>query len=97
MKIIEQENIIYLDNDDQLIIKKKNNPSTLIECQDGIFTIDYISEKEIQNFIFHQTPNQIQRLKKFVKQKKESVQIRTLYHNPQKIILNEDETIFIPE
>ena len=46
MKIILSENSIFLDNDDQLLIKTKKG-FLLILCLDGTFVIDNISLKEM--------------------------------------------------
>ena len=48
MKIIENENIIYLDNKDQLIIKNSEETATIIKCLNGILTIDDISLNQIK-------------------------------------------------
>lgn len=95
MKIIESENIIYLDNKDQLIIKNSEETATIIKCLNGILTIDDISLNQIKNKA--NSPEQIALLKKIITNKKNNIQIRTLFHNPRKIILNKNETIFINE
>ena len=95
MKIIENENIIYLDNKDQLIIKNSEETATIIKCLNGILTIDDISLNQIKNK--SNSPEQIALLKKIITNKKNNIQIRTLFHNPRKIILNKNETIFINE
>ena len=95
MKIIENENIIYLDNKDQLIIKNSEETATIIKCLNGILTIDDISLNQIKNKA--NSPEQIALLKKIITNKKNNIQIRTLFHNPRKIILNKKETIFINE
>ena len=86
MKIIENENIIYLDNKDQLIIKNSEETATIIKCLNGILTIDDISLNQIKNKA--NSPEQIALLKKIITNKKNNIQIRTLFHNPRKIILN---------
>ena len=95
MKIIENENIIYLDNKDQLIIKNSEETATIIKCLNGILTIDDISLNQIKNKA--NSPEQIALLKKIITNKKNNIQIRTLFHNPRKIILNKNDTIFINE
>ena len=95
MKIIENENIIYLDNKDQLIIKNSEETATIIKCLNGILTIDDISLNQIKNKA--NSPEQIALIKKIITNKKNNIQIRTLFHNPRKIILNKNETIFINE
>ena len=95
MKIIENENIIYLDNKDQLIIKNSEETATIIKCLNGILTIDDISLNQIKNKA--NSPEQIALLKKIITNKKNNIQIRTVFHNPRKIILNKNETIFINE
>ena len=95
MKIIENENIIYLDNKDQLIIKNSEETATIIKCLNGILTIDDISLNQIKNKA--NSHEQIALLKKIITNKKNNIQIRTLFHNPRKIILNKNETIFINE
>lgn len=96
MKIILSENSIFLDNDDQLLIKTKKG-FLLILCLDGTFVIDNISLKEIQHFIFHQTTKQMVALKKLLRLNIPHIKIRTLYHNHHQIILNKDESIYLPE
>ena len=95
MKIIENENIIYLDNRDQVIIKNSKENATIIKCLNGILSIDDISLNQIKNKA--NSPEQIALLKKIITNKKNNIQIRTLFHNPRKIILNKNETIFINE
>ena len=95
MKIIENENIIYLDNKDQVIIKNTKENATIIQCLNGILSIDDISLNQIKNKA--NSPEQIALLKKIITNKKNNIQIRTLFHNPRKIILNKNETIFINE
>ena len=95
MKIIENENIIYLDNKDQLIIKNSEETATIIKCLNGILTIDDISLNQIKNKA--NSPEQIALLKKIITNKKNNIQIRTLFHNPRRMILDENETIFINE
>ena len=95
MKIIESENIIYLDNKDQVIIKDSKENATVIKCLNGILSIDDISLNQIKNKA--NSPEQIALLKKIITNKKNNIQIRTLFHNPRKIILNKNETIFINE
>ncbi len=94
MKIIPNENIIYLDNEDEIIIKKENKKATLIKCLHGSFTIDDISLEKAPKINIK--PEQVKILKTLIS-KKNSIQIRTLFHNPRKIILNENESIFIRE
>lgn len=95
MKIIESENIIYLDNKDQVIIKDSKENATVIKCLNGILSIDDISLNQIKKQ--PNSPEQIALLKKIVTNKKNNIQIRTLFHNPRKIILNKNQTIFINE
>ena len=95
MKIIESENIIYLDNKDQVIIKNTKENATIIQCLNGILSIDDISLNQIKKQ--PNSPEQIALLKKIVTNKKNNIQIRTLFHNPRKIIINKNETIFINE
>ena len=95
MKIIENENIIYLDNKDQLIIKNSEETATIIKCLNGILTIDDISLNQIKNKA--NSPEQIALLKKIITNKKNNIQIRTLFHNPRKIILDKNAKIFINE
>ncbi len=95
MKIIENESIIYLDNKDQLIIKNSKENATVIKCLNGIFTIDDISLDQIKDKA--NSPEQIALLKKITTNKKNNIQIRTLFHNPRKIILDKNAKIFINE
>ncbi len=79
MKYIEKENLLYLSENDCIIIKsqQKKNESILIECIDGILNVDNVSAKRIKELSMEQ--EQLVILENLNKKK---VKVKTFYKNP---------------
>ena len=78
MKYIEKENLLYLSENDCIIIKsqQKKNESILIECIDGILNVDNVSAKRIKELSMEQ--EQLVILKNLNKKSKS----QNFYKNP---------------
>ena len=70
MKYIEKENLLYLSENDCIMIKyqQKKNESILIECINGILNVDNVSTKRIKELNMEQ--EQLVILKNLNKKKK---------------------------
>ena len=70
MKYIEKENLLYLSENDYIMIKyqQKKNESILIECINDILNVDNVSEKRIKELNMEQ--EQLVILKNLNKKKK---------------------------
>ena len=90
MKIIEKENIIYLDNYEFIIIENKQKEKYIVECHNGTLIIDELQNREK----FFTNTNQ-QLLQNFLKKNPTNIQIRTLFRNTHSIKLTADEKMII--